>query len=125
MGLTSRFEVLTKLRNQTVKINGLHSIFAEWPFAVNPGVQQVRCDVDERLSRYMLPVVVQVSGFCRKLTLSSLFPKHPKLRKLKAGDYGLFGSTWWPRASVKRLRIATYLSIWVRWPSKVSSSCFG
>ena len=44
---------------------------------------------------------------------NSLFPNHPKLKKLNAADYGLFGATWWPCAGLTRLRIATFLSIWV------------
>ena len=37
-----------------------------------------------------------------------------RLHCLKAADFGLFGATWWPRASLERLRIVTYLAIWVR-----------
>ena len=43
-----------------------------------------------------------------------LFPTHRSLKKLKRGDYGLFGASWWPFASLQRLRIATYLALWVR-----------
>lgn len=37
-----------------------------------------------------------------------------RLESLKAADFGLFGATWWPRASFERLKIATYLAGWVR-----------
>ena len=32
---------------------------------------------------------------------------------LKAFDFALFGATWWPHASLERLRIVTYLVTWV------------
>lgn len=35
------------------------------------------------------------------------------LEWLKDADFGLFGATWWPQASMERLRIVTYISIWV------------
>lgn len=38
----------------------------------------------------------------------------PLLKSLKAADFGLFGATWWPRASFERLRICTFLATWVR-----------
>jgi hypothetical protein len=38
------------------------------------------------------------------------------LKSLKAADFGLFGATWWPRASWERLRTVTYLATWVRVP---------
>lgn len=38
------------------------------------------------------------------------------LKSLKAADFGLFGATWWPQASMERLRIVTYLATWVRHP---------
>ena len=36
------------------------------------------------------------------------------LKSLKAADFGLFGATWWPRASFDRLWIVTLLATWVR-----------
>lgn len=33
---------------------------------------------------------------------------------MKAADAALFGASWWPYASYETLKIATYLSIWVR-----------
>lgn len=38
----------------------------------------------------------------------------PLLKSLKAADFGLFGATWWPRASFERLRIVTFFATWVR-----------
>lgn len=36
-----------------------------------------------------------------------------KLEALKAADFAYFGATWWPQASYDRLKIVTFLSIWV------------
>jgi hypothetical protein len=33
---------------------------------------------------------------------------------MRAADAALFGASWWPYASFETLKIATYLSIWVR-----------
>ncbi|MCJ1293100.1 hypothetical protein MMC34_004653 [Xylographa carneopallida] len=102
MGFTSRVDVLSKLRNQTLRITGLRSVFNGWPFATNPAVEQVRDDVES--------------------WLDSLHSQHPKLRKLKAGDYGLFGAAWFPFASLERLRIGTYLCIWLFiWDDEIDS----
>jgi hypothetical protein len=44
-------------------------------------------------------------------------PSGKGLEALLASDFGLFGATWWPRAPFDRLRIVTYLCIWVGVPS--------
>lgn len=36
-----------------------------------------------------------------------------KLEALKAADFAYFGATWWPQARYDRLRIVTFLAIWV------------
>lgn len=41
------------------------------------------------------------------------FPRHPRIEKLKAAEFGLLGATWWPLASCERLKVATYLTVWV------------
>ena len=123
-GLTSRLEVLGDLRGQSIRVNGLESAFSAWPFKVNRHIDQVRKDVTTRLNRcvnqlldWRLRSGCLATGIHNSINpdeRNSLFPHHPKLRKLNAGDYGLFGATWWPCASLTRLRIATFLSIWVR-----------
>lgn len=35
------------------------------------------------------------------------------LNGLQRSAFGLFGSTWWPCASFDRLRIVTYLAVWL------------
>ena len=47
--LTARTDVLNELRNQTIRVHGLRSIFSAWPFAVNQEVDEVRKDVVRRL----------------------------------------------------------------------------
>ncbi|MCJ1280709.1 hypothetical protein MMC26_000026 [Xylographa opegraphella] len=102
MGLTSRVGVLDELRDQTLRITGLRSAFGSWPFATNAAVERIRDDVES--------------------WLDSLHSLHPKLRKLKAGDYGLFGATWFPFASLERLRIVTFLCIWLFiWDDEIDS----
>ena len=56
----------------------------------------------------------QILWAITNMKINSLFPSHPKLEKMLKADYALFGATWWPQASFERLRIATYLSLWVR-----------
>ncbi len=46
--------------------------------------------------------------------MSSSMGHSHRLKSLKDADFGLFGATWWPRASFERLKIATYLAGWVR-----------
>jgi len=35
------------------------------------------------------------------------------LDALQASDFGLFGATWWPSANFDKLRIVTYLAVWL------------
>ena len=44
----------------------------------------------------------------------SLFRPSEYLTKLKAAAPAVFGASWWPYANYQDLRVATYLSIWVR-----------
>jgi len=45
--------------------------------------------------------------------LFSTLSNSKSLESLKSADFGLFGATWWPNASLERLRIVTYLAVWV------------
>lgn len=54
MASLSRVYVLNKLRNQTLKIEGLHASFGKWPFKVNPHVDQARLEVRSMLKRCYL-----------------------------------------------------------------------
>jgi hypothetical protein len=46
-----------------------------------------------------------------------------RLAALQASDFGLFSSTWWPRASLPKLRILTYLGVWLfTWDDEIDLS---
>ena len=44
---------------------------------------------------------------------SSTLPQGKILKALQASDFGLFGATWWPAAKFDKLRIVTYLAVWL------------
>ena len=43
----------------------------------------------------------------------STLPPGQILQALKGSDFGLFGATWWPDAQFDKLRIVTYLAVWL------------
>ena len=43
--------ILMSLRGQSITLPDLNSIFRDWPKEVNPGLGQLRRDVDEYLDR--------------------------------------------------------------------------
>ncbi|KAL8861149.1 MAG: hypothetical protein Q9178_002365 [Gyalolechia marmorata] len=43
----------------------------------------------------------------------STMSHNPKLETFKAADFAYFGATWWPHASYDRLKVVTFLAIWV------------
>ncbi|RAL64505.1 hypothetical protein DID88_001980 [Monilinia fructigena] len=77
------------LRGQSGSHNNLYPIFENWPQGINAEVDSIRPDIEQKLE--------------------SLFPGDPRLEKLKAADFSMFGSCWWPNASIERLRI---LFVW-------------
>ncbi|KAM3072435.1 hypothetical protein ACMFMG_009236 [Clarireedia jacksonii] len=89
----SRKQLVMLLKGQRVHIPDLTSIFHNWPQAINREVDSIRPDIEKRLE--------------------SLFPGDRRLEKLKAADFALFGSCWWPHASEGSLRIVAYLAIWL------------
>ncbi|KAL9637144.1 MAG: hypothetical protein Q9204_001988, partial [Flavoplaca sp. TL-2023a] len=91
--LNERFEIVELLRGQHIEIPNFHHLFEQWPEATSVQLDALRTDVDS--------------------TLDKLFPPGQRRSKLKAADPALFGSMWWPYASLERLCIATYLSIWL------------
>ena len=44
--------ILTALGGQSITLPDLNSIFHDWPKEVNPGLDQLRRDVEEWLDRY-------------------------------------------------------------------------
>ena len=54
MSTTNRFskaETLTKIRGQELRVKGLRSAFAGWPFTVSPALEHLRADVKDLLDR--------------------------------------------------------------------------
>lgn len=70
-------------------------------------LKQVRALPLRRFGRATAPFALLI------FPIYSLFPPGKRRSKLKAADPALFGAMWWPYASLERLCIATYLSIWV------------
>lgn len=44
--------ILAELRGQSIVLPDLNAIFLGWPKDVNPGLDRLRVDVDEWLTRY-------------------------------------------------------------------------
>ncbi|KAH6662813.1 isoprenoid synthase domain-containing protein [Halenospora varia] len=89
----TRQKLLASLQGCSVTIPDLQGLFRQWPQAVNPEVERLRIDVDQKLE--------------------SLFPEGKRLQQIKKANAALFASSWWPYADFETLRIATYLSIWL------------
>ncbi|KAF2110741.1 isoprenoid synthase domain-containing protein [Lophiotrema nucula] len=89
----TREELLNNLRGKTVRIPDLTSFFAHWPDPVNSDLDKLRKEIDEWLKPF------------------DLSPK--VLAALQKADFGYFGATWWPHARFERLKIVTYLIIWL------------
>lgn len=87
--------LLWSIRSQSIVLPNLSSIFSSYPLEVNPSLERLRYDVDTWVAS-SLP-----QGDSRKV------------RALKAAEFGYFGATWWPRAPYSRLRILTFLTIWI------------
>ena len=87
--------LLSSIRSQSIVLPNLTSIFSSYPLEINPSLERLRNDVDTWIAS-SLP---QADG--------------RKVRTLKAADFAYFGATWWPRAPYSRLRILTFLAIWI------------
>lgn len=85
--------ILAELRGQSIVLPDLNAIFLGWPKDVNPGLDRLRDDVDEWLTR----------------TLSH----NSKIKSLRGADFGYFGATWWPQASYDRLKTCTLVAVWL------------
>ena len=56
--------ILTALRGQSVTLPDLNSFFHDWPKEVNPGLDQLRRDVDEWIDRYNnQPLMLKASTY--------------------------------------------------------------
>ncbi|KAI4120661.1 MAG: hypothetical protein LQ338_006850 [Usnochroma carphineum] len=97
MTSSQREQLLEGLRGQAVRIPDLRPIFSGWAGAyggnISPHLKELVGVVDEKLQ--------------------SLFANEAKLARLKAADFALFASSWWPQAGIEELRILTFLAIWL------------
>jgi hypothetical protein len=57
--------------------------------------------------------VHMISNGVSNICYCSLIVDPQKLEKLKAADFALFASHWWPNAHFPELRILAFLSIWL------------
>ncbi|KAL8963659.1 MAG: hypothetical protein Q9193_000103 [Seirophora villosa] len=100
-----RKQLLKSLKGRVLHIPNLQALMSHWPQYVNPELERLREDVDN--------------------TLRNLFPDSTRLRKMSLADPALFAASWWPYASFQRLKIATYLSIWLfAWDDETDSAEF-
>ena len=51
MESTERSDLIEALKGQTVHVPDLHKYMPDWPHGVNPEVERLRKDVDDRLDR--------------------------------------------------------------------------
>jgi hypothetical protein len=98
-----RIRLLSSLRDQTIHIPDLVPLFSHWPTKTNSALDHLRLEAQDWLHRTT--------------------PPGPVLSELLISDFGFFGATWWPCASFERLRIVTYLSIWLFvWDDEIDHS---
>ncbi|KAF2008694.1 terpenoid synthase [Aaosphaeria arxii CBS 175.79] len=98
-----RRKLLASLRGQTIRVPDLKPLFSHWPTKTNDGIDQMRQDIHKWLDSTVAPGNM--------------------LAGLQASDFGLFGATWWPCAPFERLRIVTYLAVWLfTWDDEIDLS---
>ncbi|KAL1594623.1 hypothetical protein SLS60_010384 [Paraconiothyrium brasiliense] len=88
-----RKALLASVRGQTIRIPDLRPLSAHWPTKTNPDIDAMRVDIRE--------------------WLDATLPQGKVLSALQRSDFGLFGATWWPQAKLDRLKIVTYLAVWL------------
>ncbi|KAJ4359463.1 uncharacterized protein N0V89_000017 [Didymosphaeria variabile] len=88
-----RKALLASVRGQTIRIPDLTPLSKHWPTKTNPHIDLMRVDIRE--------------------WLDATLPTGKVLSALQRSDFGLFGATWWPQADLPRLKIVTYLAVWL------------
>lgn len=110
----SRKQLVLSLKGQQVHIPDLFPISRNWPHGTNSEVHSIRRNVEERLERCEdRNSCLTCFAISNNSIIISLFLGDARLDKLKAADFSMFGSCWWPNAKLESLRIVTYLAIWV------------
>ncbi|KAF1954078.1 terpenoid synthase, partial [Byssothecium circinans] len=87
-----RKQLLASLHGQIIRIPDLAPLFAHWPTKTNPELDTIRTHIRDWIDAYAPPSTLQA---------------------LQSSDIGLFGATWWPNSPFQKLRIITYLAIWL------------
>lgn len=87
--------LLSSIRSQSIILPNLSSIFSSYHLEINPELERLRYDVDTFIESSMPQTASR------------------KVHALKAADFAYFSATWWPRAHYSRLRILTFLAVWV------------
>ncbi|KAL1877797.1 hypothetical protein Plec18167_004766 [Paecilomyces lecythidis] len=96
-----RKRLVRSLRGKTFIIPDLESIFHHWPYAVNPEVDRLKKELNQRMEQYF-------SG--------------NMLRKMQQADAAVFGASWWPYASYDTLYVAACLGLWLfAWDDETDS----
>ncbi|KAL8912161.1 MAG: hypothetical protein Q9171_002795 [Xanthocarpia ochracea] len=116
MTSTGREQLLEGLRGQAVRIPDLRPIFSGWAGAyggnISPHWKELVGVVDEKLQRCVKSSAIWYTSSDHGGE-HSLFANEAKLARLKAADFALFASSWWPQAGIEELRILTFLAIWL------------
>ncbi|KAH7031685.1 isoprenoid synthase domain-containing protein [Microdochium trichocladiopsis] len=102
-----RDALFASLKGKKARIPNLRPVLAGWRGSdecyVSPFIDALRIKVDKRLQ--------------------SLNVSTKKLRGLQATDFGLFAALWWPEASLDKLEILAYLSIWLfTWDDEIDEA---
>lgn len=119
-----RIHVTKQLRAGPYYIPSFESSFKQWPSVINPHYPQLKVFLDARINKYApisydKPQVGQLTEFP---FMVRLYPP-PKAIELIKGDYSLFASQWWPRATLERLEICACWALWLfTWDDEIDQS---
>ncbi|KAH8704346.1 isoprenoid synthase domain-containing protein [Phaeosphaeriaceae sp. PMI808] len=98
-----RKALLASLRGQTIRIPDLTPLSKHWPTWTNPNINLMNDDIRD--------------------WLNATLPQGKVLSALQRSEFGLFGSTWWPHSTFDKLKIVTYLAVWLfTWDDEIDLS---
>ena len=116
MASATREALIKSLRGKKVRVHDLDKVMSEWPSFVNPNIENLRPDVQARVTRY-IPFYLSTVRL-----MALLMGDYQHLHRLYTGkrrekaegvNPALFGSLWYPYAGFEELRISTHLAMWV------------
>lgn len=114
-----RQTLLSNMEGHSVHIPNLKPVFSGWEGVsnpqINPGLEIARQEAATRIQRYLPKrLMISLTHYDHQTdTAFSLGFSGSKQKQLIAADFGLFASLWWPKASLEKLRMLTYLTIWI------------